>query len=84
MPTDIEAAEITAAEITERIIDSFGGIRPMAAKIGAPPSTVKSWHKNQSIPRWWHKAIIDAAVDHRLPVSIDEVSTVRPDAQAAA
>jgi hypothetical protein len=33
-----------------RIIDRFGGIRPMAAVIGRPVSTVQSWKVRGSIP----------------------------------
>lgn len=33
-----------------RIIDRFGGIRPMAAALGKPVSTVQSWKVRGSIP----------------------------------
>jgi hypothetical protein len=61
MPTDIEAAENTAAEITERIIDSFGGIRPMATKLSAPVTTVQGWKKRGIIPQARHADILAAA-----------------------
>lgn len=43
------------------VFDKFHGIRPMAAKLGVPPSTVKSWHANRHIPAWRHAAILEAA-----------------------
>ena len=33
-----------------KIIDKFGGIRPMASAIGKPVSTVQSWKVRGSIP----------------------------------
>ncbi|MEM9211803.1 MAG: hypothetical protein AAGA63_09975 [Pseudomonadota bacterium] len=33
-----------------KIIDAFGGIRPMAARINKPVSTVQSWKLRGSIP----------------------------------
>lgn len=33
-----------------KIIDAFGGVRPMARDIGRPVSTVQSWKDRGSIP----------------------------------
>lgn len=33
-----------------RIIEAFGGVRPMAALVGRPVSTVQSWKVRGSIP----------------------------------
>lgn len=41
----------------ENIVSAFGGIRPMAAKVGYAVSTVKSWKARGSIPDQ-HKPII--------------------------
>jgi hypothetical protein len=61
MTSDIEAAESTAAETTERVIDSFGGIRPMATKLAAPVTTVQGWKKRGIIPLARHADILAAA-----------------------
>lgn len=56
MPTEIEAAEITG-----RIIDSFGGIRPMATKLAVPVTTVQGWKKRGIIPQVRHADILNVA-----------------------
>jgi len=71
----------------QSIFQKFGGIRPMAAKVGVPPSTVKSWHAKRLIPEWRRKAVMSAVTDHNIDASFDEIVNVRPDApveQAAA
>jgi len=71
------------------VFEKFGGIRPMAAKLGdVPPSTVKSWHKKRAIPPWRHGSILAAAERAGIDLSLDELVHVQPDAalttQAAA
>lgn len=69
----------------QSVFQKFGGIRPMAAKLGdVPPSTVKSWHKNGVIPSWRHDAILAAAARHRVKIKRDELEAIRPDAPEAA
>lgn len=34
----------------QKIIDRFGGVRPMAKAVGKPVSTVNSWNTRGSIP----------------------------------
>lgn len=62
------------------IFQKFGGIRPMAAKLGVPPSTVKSWHAKREIPTWRRQAVVDCAISHGLDVSLSEVEVIVPDA----
>lgn len=62
------------------VFQKFGGIRPMAAKLGDPPSTIKSWHAKAKIPAWRHDAILAAAKRHGIVLSRDEIENVRPDA----
>lgn len=63
----------------ESVFDKFGGIRPMAEKVGVPPSTVKSWDMALRIPRWRHDSILAAAARHgHNNVSIDDLVNVRP------
>lgn len=66
------------------VFQKFGGIRPMAAKLGdVPPSTVKSWHAKQQIPAWRHGSILEAALRHNVQITPDELAQVRPDDVAA-
>ena len=63
----------------ESVFDKFGGIRPMAEKVGVPPSTVKSWDMNLSIPEWRHDSILAAARKHNITnVTVDDLVNVRP------
>jgi uncharacterized protein YjcR len=70
------------------VFQKYGGIRPMAAKLGVPPSTVKSWHAKREIPSWRRQAVVDTAHEHGIDLSFDEVETVLEDepepSQAAA
>lgn len=65
------------------VFQKFGGIRPMAAKLGdVPPSTVKSWHAKRFIPEWRRQRVMEAAIQHGVDISTDEIEHVRPDAPA--
>ena len=46
------------------IIDRFGGIRPMAAKLGVAFTTVQGWKVRGHIPQGRRQAILDAAAKH--------------------
>lgn len=68
----------------QSVFQKFGGIRPMAAKLGdVPPSTVKSWHTKRDIPAWRHDAILAAAKACGVALTRDELENVRPDESAA-
>lgn len=63
----------------ESVFDKFGGIRPMAEKVGVPPSTVKSWDTALRIPSWRHDSILAAAARFKHNnVSIDDLVNVKP------
>ncbi|HRQ83255.1 MAG TPA: hypothetical protein PKZ97_19240, partial [Azospirillaceae bacterium] len=51
-PPETNAAAVPAAAnpAVERVIERFGGIRPMAAKLDAPVTTVQGWKKRGAIP----------------------------------
>lgn len=63
------------------VFQKFGGIRPMAAKLGdVPPSTVKSWHTKGEIPVWRHDSILAAAKRAGVPLTRRELTVIAPDA----
>lgn len=53
-----------AGSPAERVIAAFGGIRPMASKLGIPVTTVQGWKKRQAIPVSRHDDIRAAAIAH--------------------
>jgi len=66
------------------VFQKFGGIRPMAAKIGdVPASTVKSWHKKRNIPSWRHASILEAAARHGVQITAAELEVVAADEDTA-
>lgn len=50
------------------LIERFGGIRPMAAKIDTPVTTVQGWKKRDVIPGTRRAQIIQAAVDNKISI----------------
>jgi hypothetical protein len=62
------------------VFSKFGGIRPMASKLGdVPPSTVKSWHVKRQIPAWRHQSILDAAARHGISLTAAELREIPED-----
>ena len=53
-----------------RVIEQFGGIRPMAAKIGVAVTTVQGWKNRGVIPATRRDAIAAAAAEHG--IELDE------------
>ncbi|MGI3170005.1 carph-isopro domain-containing protein [Pseudooceanicola sp. C21-150M6] len=53
----------------DRIIKAFGGVRPMAGKIGKPPSTVQSWKDRRSIPDEHKELVWEKAKIHKIQLS---------------
>ena len=51
------------------IIQLFGGIRPMAGKLGVAVSTVQGWKERDTIPRSRHTEILAAAKEHGLELA---------------
>ncbi len=69
----------------DSVFDKFGGIRPMAEKVGVPPSTVKSWDMALRIPPWRHDSILSAAAKFgHTNVSIDDLVNVQPSSRPRA
>ncbi len=57
----------------ERIIARFGGIRPMAAKLGIAVTTVQGWKERGSIPPARHAQILAAAETEGLALSDEDL-----------
>lgn len=52
-----------------KIIERFGGIRPMATKLGVPVTTVQGWKKREAIPLARKELILTAAQEHGVDLS---------------
>ena len=52
------------------IIDAFGGIRPMAARMGIPVSTVQGWKQRDTIPAGRMEAVRAAAAAEKIDLDI--------------
>jgi hypothetical protein len=72
----------TEQSATERVIEIFGGIRPMAAKLDVPVTTVQGWKKRNAIPRARHADILVAATKHGLAVDPDLLAATDPNGSA--
>jgi hypothetical protein len=65
----------------QNVFERFGGIRPMASKLGLSWGTVSGWHQKLSIPSWRHEAILSAAIRHNIPLSIADLTDIPPNAE---
>lgn len=52
-----------------KIIERFGGIRPMAAKIDTPVTTVQGWKKRDVIPATRRELVLSAASKNNIDLS---------------
>lgn len=50
----------------DRVVEKFGGVRPMARKTVIPPSTIQSWIEAAVIPSRRHQRLLDAAREHAI------------------
>lgn len=48
----------------ERVIEKFGGTRPMSEKTGIPATTIQSWKEGGRIPSKRQGEILAAAARH--------------------
>ena len=69
------AAALNAAE---RVIEQFGGIRPMASKLEVPVTTVQGWKKRGVIPSARHADIRAAASRHGVQLDPAELAAADP------
>ncbi len=72
------ADEGEAGTVTEQIIERFGGIRPMAAKLDTPVTTVQGWKKRGIIPLTRHPDILAAAAREGIALDADELAASDP------
>ncbi len=73
-----------AGEATARVIQLFGGIRPMAHKLGAPVTTVQGWKRRGHIPDARHREIAEAAERHHIDLPSLLLAATRPPAGSEA
>lgn len=52
----------------DKVIAKFGGIRPMATKMGVPVTTVQGWKKRNVIPGRRRDQLIEAAATHDIDI----------------
>ncbi|GEO38271.1 hypothetical protein GGE65_001954 [Skermanella aerolata] len=62
----------------ERIIEKFGGIRPMAHKLNMPVTTVQGWKKRGAIPSNRHPDLLAAAKRHNVTLEQAELDAAAP------
>ncbi|MCW2245165.1 hypothetical protein M2352_000756 [Azospirillum fermentarium] len=67
---DDSAGSPSSMNATERIIQRFGGIRPMANKLKTPVTTVQGWKKRGAIPLSRHADLRATAL--KLRIKLDE------------
>ncbi len=61
--------DVGALQNAAAIIERFGGIRPMAAKVGAPVTTVQGWKKRDVIPSARRDDVMKAANENNIDLS---------------
>lgn len=73
-----ESAQTPGGSAVERIIERFGGIRPMAHKLDIPVTTVQGWKKRGAIPLNRHPDLRSAAVRHGIALDEAELDAATP------
>ncbi len=60
------------------IIDRFGGIRPMASKLGVAVTTVQGWKERGHIPEGRFPQIVEAAAKHGIDLGLEKAPAREP------
>ncbi len=60
------------------IIERFGGIRPMASKLGVAVTTVQGWKERGHIPEGRFPQIVAAAAEHGVDIGVETVFVPEP------
>lgn len=71
---DDDGSESQAEGPAQRVIGQFGGIRPMASKLGVAVSTVQGWRERGTIPAARHGQIVAAAEQHDVTIDRDDLA----------
>lgn len=66
----------------EAVVERFGGIRPMAAKLGVPVTTVQGWKGRNQIPAGRFDSIRSSAAEHGVDLSAAAAAVPADDAFA--
>ncbi|MHA7065427.1 mitofilin family membrane protein [Azospirillum argentinense] len=70
--------QVSGGPAVERIIERFGGIRPMAHKLDIPVTTVQGWKKRGAIPLARHADLRASAAKHRIKLSEADLEAATP------
>ena len=62
----------------QKIIARFGGIRPMAARLGVAVSTVQGWRERGAIPARHHARVREAARTEGMEIGPEELAGTTP------
>lgn len=79
-----DSAQTPGGTAVERIIERFGGIRPMAHKLDIPVTTVQGWKKRGAIPLNRHPDLHAAAEKHGIALDEAELDAATPSEERAA
>ncbi|MBP2295649.1 COG4223 family protein [Azospirillum rugosum] len=77
-PTPSDSSPASGGPAVERIIERFGGIRPMAHKLDIPVTTVQGWKKRGAIPLNRHADLRAAAAKHRIVLDEADLEAATP------
>ncbi|MCW2235757.1 COG4223 family protein [Azospirillum canadense] len=77
-PTPSDSSPAAGGPAVERIIERFGGIRPMAHKLDIPVTTVQGWKKRGAIPLNRHADLRAAAAKHRITLDEADLEAATP------
>ncbi|MEI8395422.1 MAG: mitofilin family membrane protein [Rhodospirillaceae bacterium] len=75
--SEMTSEQLTLAKASERLIQRFGGIRPMANKLEVPVTTVQGWKKRGAIPAARLNDVCDAARRHGIALEEAELDAIR-------
>lgn len=81
-PNEGTSPATPAGRAAERIIEKFGGIRPMAHKLEVPVTTVQGWKKRGAIPTARHADLLAAAQRHGIEMDPAELTAAAPSDEA--
>jgi len=58
----------------EKIINSFGGVRPLASALGLPASTVQNWKRRGRIPQWHFGDLIGLGAQSGILIDLEKLT----------